>query len=710
MWTIPLTGSASDSEEDGEIKNERSLKEMNEEDSDSSKEGDDFLSIKPPQALAKSRDTYRGDRGKSRQSRKYNSERKEHHHGHDRNSRRDERSWSDSGKKDSREGGDNRILRHKDDFSHVGKRDYWKNIDVRDVSGIQKVRDIRIKKNLHDFRDRNSDKNKDRHLERLKQQKEEWRKKRLHFIEKQREQDRDPVNKSWATRQDKNNQSNRKVREKSCEKEKELRLKRVRSPPKERDADENIEKEKKILPLAFMQEEPMDYEVNEELEDDDETDQQSDEKDEDNETDDIRSDSESSDTEKEDIFIEEEVEEKKETNIEVEAFPVEEVETPPVMTLPVYHPAFQGCRSVEEFHCLNKIEEGAFGVVYRARDKKTDEIVALKRLKMEREKEGFPITSLREINTLIKAQHPNIVTMREIVVGSNMDKIYILMDYVEHDLKNLMRTMKQPFLVGEVKTLMLQLLSAVAHLHDNWILHRDLKTSNILLSHKGILKVGDFGLAREYGSPLKPYTPIVVTLWYRAPELLLNAKQYSTSIDIWSVGCIFGELLTMNPLFPGESEMDQLKKIYCNLGSPSDKIWQGYSDLPMVKKLNLPSYPYNRIRNRFGHNLTDLGFDLLNRFLTYCPSKRITAEEAKSHAFFSEKPMPVSPNMFPTWPAKSEQGHRNAKSPKPPSGGKQYAGLMGEANDEDLISGVDVHMAQTQEEHSTKDVGFTLKF
>lgn len=233
--------------------------------------------------------------------------------------------------------------------------------------------------------------------------------------------------------------------------------------------------------------------------------------------------------------------------------------------LPPYYPAIQGCRSVEEFQCLNRIEEGTYGVVYRARDKRTEEIVALKRLKMEKEKEGFPITSLREINTLLKGQHPNIVTVREIVVGSNMDKIFIVMDYVEHDLKSLMETMrhkKQMFMPGEVKCLLRQLLSAVAHLHDNWILHRDLKTSNLLLSHKGILKVGDFGLAREYGSPLKAYTPIVVTLWYRAPELLLCAKEYSTPIDMWSVGCIFAELLLMNAVFPGKSEVDQLNRIF----------------------------------------------------------------------------------------------------------------------------------------------------
>lgn len=252
---------------------------------------------------------------------------------------------------------------------------------------------------------------------------------------------------------------------------------------------------------------------------------------------------------------------------------------------PSYYPGLQGCRSVEEFKHLNHIAEGTYGIVYRAQDKRTEEIVALKRLKMEKEREGFPITSLREINTLLKGQHPNIVTCREIVVGCNMDKIFIVMDYVEHDFKSLMETMKaknQSFLPAEVKCLTQQLLSAVAHLHDNWILHRDLKTSNLLLSHKGILKVGDFGLAREYGSPLKPYTSVVVTLWYRAPELLLCCKEYSTPIDIWSVGCIFAEFLSMSALFPGQSETDQLNKIYkvnrhtCARGTPFVNIFYNF--------------------------------------------------------------------------------------------------------------------------------------
>ncbi|XP_076859210.1 cyclin-dependent kinase 11B isoform X2 [Brachyhypopomus gauderio] len=374
--------------------------------------------------------------------------------------------------------------------------------------------------------------------------------------------------------------------------------------------------------------------------------------------------------------------------------------------LPKYLPALQGCRSVEEFQCLNRIEEGTYGVVYRAKDKKTDEIVALKRLKMEKEKEGFPITSLREINTILKAQHPNIVTVREIVVGSNMDKIYIVMNYVEHDLKSLMETMKQPFLPGEVKTLMIQLLRGVRHLHDNWILHRDLKTSNLLLSHKGILKIGDFGLAREYGSPLKPYTPVVVTLWYRGPELLLGAKEYSTAVDMWSVGCIFGELLTQKPLFPGKSEIDQINKIFKDLGSPSEKIWPGYGELPAVKKMTFTDYPYNNLRKRFGALLSDQGFDLMNKFLTYCPSKRISADEALKHEYFRETPLPIEPSMFPTWPAKSEQQRvKRGTSPRPPEGGLGYSQL----GDDDLKD-TGFHLTTANQGLSKCGPGFSLKF
>ncbi|KAJ6721617.1 CYCLIN-DEPENDENT KINASE G-2-LIKE [Salix viminalis] len=332
----------------------------------------------------------------------------------------------------------------------------------------------------------------------------------------------------------------------------------------------------------------------------------------------------------------------------------------------------QGCRSVDEFERLNKIDEGTYGVVYRARDKKTGEIVALKKVKMEKEREGFPLTSLREINILLSFHHPSIVDVKEVVVGSNLDSIFMVMEYMEHDLKGLMESMRQPFSQSEVKCLMLQLLEGTKYLHDNWVLHRDLKTSNLLLNNRGELKICDFGLARQYGSPLKPYTHLVVTLWYRAPELLLGAKQYSTAIDMWSLGCIMAELLSKEPLFNGKTEVDQLDKIFRILGTPNETIWPGFSKLPGVK-VNFVKHQYNLLRKKFPATsftgspvLSDSGFDLLNKLLTYDPEKRITAEAALNHDWFREVPLPKSKDFMPTFPAQHAQDRRLRRIMKSP--------------------------------------------
>ncbi|MQM05465.1 hypothetical protein Taro_038275 [Colocasia esculenta] len=346
----------------------------------------------------------------------------------------------------------------------------------------------------------------------------------------------------------------------------------------------------------------------------------------------------------------------------------------------------QGCRSVDEFERLNKIDEGTYGVVYRAKDRKTDEVVALKKVKMEKEREGFPLTSLREINILLSLHHPSIVDVKEVVVGSSLDSIFMVMEYMEHDLKALMEAMKQPFSQSEVKCLMLQLLSGVKHLHDNWVLHRDLKTSNLLMNNRGELKICDFGLSRQYGSPLKPYTSLVVTLWYRvymsalntyggrAPELLLGAKEYSTAIDMWSLGCIMAELLAKEPLFNGKTEFDQLDKIFRTLGTPNEKIWPGFAKLPGVK-VNFVKQPYNRLREKFPPTsfsgrptLSEAGFDLLNKLLTYDPEKRITAGDALNHDWFLEVPLPKSKEFMPTFPAQhahDRRVRRIMKSPDP---------------------------------------------
>uniref|UniRef100_A0ACD5Z4J5 Uncharacterized protein n=1 Tax=Avena sativa TaxID=4498 RepID=A0ACD5Z4J5_AVESA len=331
----------------------------------------------------------------------------------------------------------------------------------------------------------------------------------------------------------------------------------------------------------------------------------------------------------------------------------------------------QGCRSVDVFKRLNTINEGTYGIVSRAEDMETGETVALKKVKMENEREGFPLTSLREINILLSFHHPSIVDVKEIVVGSG-DSTYMVMEYMEHDLKAVMETMKRPYSQSEVKCLMLQLLEGVKYLHDNWVIHRDLKTSNILLNNRGELKICDFGLSRQYGSPLKPYTQLVVTLWYRAPELLLGATEYSTAIDMWSMGCIMAELLTKKPLFDGKRDIDQLSKIFKMLGTPNEDIWPGYTKLPGAKA-KFPKQPYNKLREKFpavsftgGLTLSEAGFDLLNRMLTYDPEMRISAEAALKHEWFREAPLPQSRDLMPSFPSLNEQDRRMRKRVKSP--------------------------------------------
>lgn len=354
--------------------------------------------------------------------------------------------------------------------------------------------------------------------------------------------------------------------------------------------------------------------------------------------------------------------------------------------LEFYHPAVQGCRQVDDsYKFLNRVAEGTYGVVFRAEDKKSGEICALKRLKMEKEREGFPITSLREIVTLLKAKHENVINVMEICVGSTKDKIFIAMEFLEHDLKGLMETMKSKFTIGEVKTLMHQLMLGVDHLHDNWILHRDLKTSNLLLNHRGVLKIADFGLAREYGSPLNDYTQVVVTLWYRCPELLLGQKRYSTYIDIWSCGCIMGEFLQGKPLFPGKTEQEQVKLIFKELGTPDDKIWPGFSDLPHAKKVQWERHPHNMLRKRYKDEITKTGYDLMKGLLCYSPEDRMTARQAldfMERRWFQESPIPTPREYFPTWPAKSELNAIRAKSgitmpsPDAPTGAAQFNEIL----------------------------------
>lgn len=240
-------------------------------------------------------------------------------------------------------------------------------------------------------------------------------------------------------------------------------------------------------------------------------------------------------------------------------------------------PPWQPCRSIGRFELLNPIEEGSYGFVSRAREEATGEIVAVKKLKLNPQADGgFPVTALREIQCLQAAKHRHIVDLREVVTGAapKISDVYIVMEFVEHDLKTLQDEMDEPFLPSEIKTLLLQLTSAVEFLHDHWILHRDLKTSNILMNNRGEIKIADFGMARFCGDPPPSnLTQLVVTLWYRAPELLLGTTTYDSAVDIWSIGCIFGELLSNSPILQGKNEVDELSKVSTTSPRPAKNIY-----------------------------------------------------------------------------------------------------------------------------------------
>jgi len=207
------------------------------------------------------------------------------------------------------------------------------------------------------------------------------------------------------------------------------------------------------------------------------------------------------------------------------------------LKLPIHNPLTQGCRSVyDSYERLERLDEGTYGVVWKAKDLATQEIVALKQIKFDSEmtKEGFPVTALREINVLLSLSHESIVSVKEMVVGSAFDKVFMVMELMEMDLKEAMkRTGDSPFTQSELKGMLHQILSGMKHVHDKWLLHRDMKTSNILVHHSGRIAICDFGLARTYQDPLKALTQMVVTLWYRPPELLFGETVYGPSVDMW---------------------------------------------------------------------------------------------------------------------------------------------------------------------------------
>lgn len=293
-------------------------------------------------------------------------------------------------------------------------------------------------------------------------------------------------------------------------------------------------------------------------------------------------------------------------------------------------------RSVKVYKDLSIIGEGTFGQVYKARDPDKGTYVALKRVRLENERDGFPITAVREIKILRQLNHKNIVNLIEIVTDKtdvlefrkDRGSFYLVFEYMDHDLMGLLVSGKVTFSENNIAHIMIQLLEGLRYCHRNNFLHRDIKCSNILVNNDGQVKLADFGLARLYNSDdvERPYTNKVITLWYRPPELLLGEERYGKPVDVWSCGCILGELFTKEPMFRGATELAQLDKIFAVCGTDSSLL----REYPTYKPKKL--YP-RRLRTDY-MKLPPLALDLLDQMLLLDPRKRISCEAALEHDWF----------------------------------------------------------------------------
>ncbi|CAF0827345.1 unnamed protein product [Didymodactylos carnosus] len=288
--------------------------------------------------------------------------------------------------------------------------------------------------------------------------------------------------------------------------------------------------------------------------------------------------------------------------------------------------------NIDEFTRLSKVGEGeeqrTYGIVYKVCHIPTNQIYALKKIRLEGEDDGVPATAIREISILKELRHQNIVQLRDVILTDA--RLYLIFEYLAMDLKKYMDCLG----TEEMDPNLIKMIDALLFCHCRRIIHRDLKPQNLLVDGKGIIKLADFGLARAFSVPLRIYTHEVVTLWYRAPEVLLGAARYSCPVDVWSIGCIFAEMYTKRPLFHGDSEIDQLFRIFRTLGTPSDEVWPGVVSLPEFKS-TFPRWKNNELVTLLKDRMNTDALDLLLKMLVYDPVRRVSAKQSLQHPYFT---------------------------------------------------------------------------
>lgn len=363
-------------------------------------------------------------------------------------------------------------------------------------------------------------------------------------------------------------------------------------------------------------------------------------------------------------------------------------------------PRFHGCSKITKYTIMSKLGEGTFGEVHKAEARASGQIVALKKILMHNEKDGFPITALREIKLLKMLSHPNVLKLEEMAVERNKAEgrklkaiMYMVTPYMDHDLSGLLDNPTVQFTEPQIKCYMLQLLGGVAYLHASKILHRDLKAANLLISNQGVLQIADFGLARPYddeppqpghgnGEATRDYTTLVVTRWYRPPELLLQLKRYTPAIDMWGVGCVFGEMFKGRPVLPGNSDLNQAHLIFDLVGSPSEDNMPGWTSLPGCEGVQSFQHRVGNLPQVFRDQGPSF-ISLLGELLKLDWHKRINAVDALKHPYFQQPPLPAKPGEIPQFQESHELDRKKlreqkANPPPAPAGGTVGMGPTGD--------------------------------
>lgn len=287
------------------------------------------------------------------------------------------------------------------------------------------------------------------------------------------------------------------------------------------------------------------------------------------------------------------------------------------------------------FNKSDKLGEGTYGIVYKGVDLVLKNPVAIKKIRLENEDEGMPSTTMREIAILKELHHPNIIKLLSVKYMPMDKRLDLVFEFVDYDLKKFLKKHPEPLSPEIIKGFMKQLLKGIIHCHDRRIIHRDLKPQNILINpNNHVLKIADFGLARAFSVPIRTLTHEIETLWYRAPEVLLGQKEYSLGVDTWAIGCIFAELFERRPIFAGDSEIDQIFKIFQYHGTPGEKEWPGVLNIPHFKN-TFPKFRAKQPILKF-KKLSGLALDLALKLIALDPAKRISAVEALAHPYFND--------------------------------------------------------------------------